>query len=118
MGGSGLLPGSDAIASQPSLGGSGAAPGSGLWSGSGKSGLMPGWLPSEGLLSMKDDDGSAAGGAGSKGKKEIHGKKDFKDELGDRAGGGGGDRGGKAKKRGGTNNRGKGADTGKAHGGK
>lgn len=103
--GGALLPNSD-TAPQPSLA-AGSAPGAGLWSGSGAGGLMPGWLQSEGLLPLKgDDQGSADGSQG----RDPAGGKSAKKEVG-----GGADRGGKAKKRGGTANRGKG-DTKATHG--
>ena len=85
-----------------------SAPGNGLWSGSGAGGLMPGWLPSEGLLPLKgDEQGSEQGrdSAGGKGAKKDVGAAAAAAAA---AGAGAADRGGKAKKRGGTSNRGKG----------
>lgn len=78
-----------------------AQPGGTMWAGSSAPGLMPGWVPPEGLLNSQENGSTdaqlkdAAGMAGVK-----SGKKD-------NGGSSGGDRGNKAKKRGGTNNRGK-----------
>jgi len=101
VGGS-LIPGSDVATPSALVGG--VAAGNGLWSGSGAGGLMPGWLPSEGLLPLRaDDQGSIDGSQG----RDIAGKAPKK-EIGPGGGGNAADRGGKAKKRGGTSNRGKG----------
>jgi len=101
--GGALLPSSDSCPPNSLVGGA-SAPSSGLWSGSGAGGLMPGWLPSEGLLPLKGDDSGSVDGqsrdlaAGTKLAK--------KDVGGGSAANGGAERGAKAKKRGGTSNRG------------
>lgn len=85
-----------------------------LWSGSGHGGLMPGWLPSEGLLSLKGDD--CGSGNVAQLRDMLSGTKVLrKDSTGSIVGANGGsDRGGKAKKRGGTSNRGGGKGDGKS----
>ncbi|KAL3893700.1 MAG: hypothetical protein SGPRY_014051, partial [Prymnesium sp.] len=83
---------------------SASAPGNGLWSGNGASGLMPGWLPSEGLLPLKADDQGSADGSQSR---DQSGGKALKKDVG-MTSASATDRGSKAKKRGGTSNRGKG----------
>jgi len=90
------LPNNDAAA----LGGS--PPGNGLWSGNGAGGLMPGWLQSSPL---KTDDQNSTDGSQNR---DHPSGKTPKKEMGMVGGGGAADRGGKAKKRGGTNSRGKG----------
>ena len=51
-GGGGLIPSSDAPAAPLAVSGA-SSQSNALWSGSGAGGLMPGWLPSEGLLPLK-----------------------------------------------------------------
>eukprot|EP00326_Haptolina_ericina_P023983 CAMPEP_0181190232 /NCGR_PEP_ID=MMETSP1096-20121128/12081_1 /TAXON_ID=156174 ORGANISM="Chrysochromulina ericina, Strain CCMP281" /NCGR_SAMPLE_ID=MMETSP1096 /ASSEMBLY_ACC=CAM_ASM_000453 /LENGTH=865 /DNA_ID=CAMNT_0023279429 /DNA_START=84 /DNA_END=2681 /DNA_ORIENTATION=+ len=99
--GGGLLPNSDGSAAAAPLVSGASPPSSGLWSGSSAGGLMPGWLPSEGLLPLKGDDSGLVdqqrdlSAAGKMGKKDVSGAN------------GGADRGAKPKnKRGGTSNRG------------
>jgi len=107
--GGALLPNSDSCAPSSLVAGA-TAPSSGLWSGSSAGGLMPGWLPSEGLLPLKGDDSGDAqsrdlAAAGKLAKKDITGGSAGANG-GSTIANGGTDRGGKTKKRGGTSNRG------------